>query len=36
MDIIKIGKFIANCRKGKKLTQEQLAEKLREDKHKRR
>ena len=28
MDIIKIGKFIANCRKGKKLTQEQLAEKL--------
>ena len=28
MDIIKIGKFIANCRKEKKLTQEQLAEKL--------
>ena len=28
MDLIKIGKFIANCRKGKKLTQEQLAEKL--------
>ena len=28
MDLIKIGKFIANCRKDKKLTQEQLAEKL--------
>ena len=28
MDLIKIGKFIANCRKEKKLTQEQLAEKL--------
>ena len=28
MDLIKIGKFIANCRKKKKLTQEQLAEKL--------
>ena len=28
MDIIKIGKFIAENRKGKKLTQEQLAEKL--------
>ena len=28
MDSIKIGKFIADCRKNKKLTQEQLAEKL--------
>ena len=28
MDLIKIGKFIASCRKEKKLTQEQLAEKL--------
>jgi len=28
MDLIKIGKFIAECRKDKKLTQEQLAEKL--------
>ncbi|MBQ3307904.1 MAG: helix-turn-helix domain-containing protein [Bacilli bacterium] len=28
MDLIKIGKFIADCRKRKKLTQEQLAEKL--------
>lgn len=28
MDQIKIGKFIAECRKGKKLTQAQLAEKL--------
>ena len=28
MDLIKIGKFIADCRKDKKLTQEQLAEKL--------
>ena len=28
MDLIKIGKFIANCRKEKHLTQEQLAEKL--------
>ena len=28
MDLIKIGKFIANCRKDKNLTQEQLAEKL--------
>lgn len=28
MDKVKIGKFIANCRKDKKLTQEQLAEKL--------
>ena len=28
MDLIKIGKFIANCRKDKGLTQEQLAEKL--------
>ena len=28
MDLIKIGKFIADCRKKKKLTQEQLAEKL--------
>ena len=28
MDLIKIGKFIAACRKNKKLTQEQLAEKL--------
>ena len=28
MDLIKIGKFIATCRKSKKLTQEQLAEKL--------
>jgi len=28
MDLIKIGKFIANCRKEKKITQEQLAEKL--------
>ena len=28
MDKIKIGQFIANCRKDKKLTQEQLAEKL--------
>ena len=28
MDLIKIGKFIAECRKEKKLTQEELAEKL--------
>ena len=28
MDLIKIGRFIANLRKDKKLTQEQLAEKL--------
>ena len=28
MDLIKIGKFIAEQRKKKKLTQEQLAEKL--------
>lgn len=28
MDLIKIGKFIADCRKGKSITQEQLAEKL--------
>ena len=28
MNLIKIGKFIADCRKNKKLTQEQLAEKL--------
>ena len=28
MDLKKIGKFIADCRKGKNLTQEQLAEKL--------
>lgn len=28
MDQIKIGNFIALCRKDKKLTQEQLAEKL--------
>ena len=28
MDLIKIGEFIANCRKKKKITQEQLAEKL--------
>ena len=28
MDLVKIGKFIADCRKDKKLTQEQLAEKL--------
>lgn len=28
MNLIKIGKFIANCRKAKKITQEQLAEKL--------
>lgn len=28
MDLIKIGKFIASCRKEKNLTQEQLAEKL--------
>ncbi len=28
MDLIKIGKFIADCRKGKKITQEQIAEKL--------
>lgn len=28
MDLIKIGKFIANCRKEKNITQEQLAEKL--------
>lgn len=28
MDLIKIGKFIAVCRKEKKITQEQLAEKL--------
>ena len=27
MDLIKIGKFIANCRKDKNLTQEQLSEK---------
>ena len=28
MDLIKIGKFIADCRKEKKITQEQLAEQL--------
>ena len=28
MDLIKIGKFIADCRKEKRITQEQLAEKL--------
>ncbi len=28
MDLIKIGRFIADCRKNKKITQEQLAEKL--------
>lgn len=28
MDLIKIGKYIANCRKNKGITQEQLAEKL--------
>ena len=28
MDLIKIGKFIASCRKDKKMTQEELAEKL--------
>lgn len=28
MDLIKIGKFIAECRKSKSITQEQLAEKL--------
>ncbi len=28
MDVIKIGKFIADCRKSKELTQEELAEKL--------
>lgn len=28
MDQIKIGKFIAKCRKERQLTQEQLAEKL--------
>lgn len=28
MDLIKIGKFIATCRKNKSITQEQLAEKL--------
>ena len=28
MDLIKIGKFIAECRKAKKITQEELAEKL--------
>lgn len=28
MDVVKIGKFIANCRKEKNITQEQLAEKL--------
>ena len=28
MDLIKIGKFIAECRKEKKITQEQLAQKL--------
>ena len=28
MDLIKIGKFIANCRKEKNITQEKLAEKL--------
>ena len=28
MDQMKIGKFIATCRKNKKLTQEQLAEKV--------
>lgn len=28
MDLVKIGKFIADCRKGKKITQEGLAEKL--------
>ena len=29
MDLIKIGKFIADCRKSKNITQEQLAERLR-------
>ena len=28
MDLIKVGKFISNCRKEKKMTQEQLAERL--------
>ena len=28
MDLLKIGKFIAECRKAKELTQLQLAEKL--------
>ena len=28
MDVVKIGKFIAECRKNKNITQEQLAEKL--------
>ena len=28
MNLDKIGKFISNCRKDKKLTQEQLSEKL--------
>lgn len=28
MDLVKIGKFIAKCRKNKNLTQYQLAEKL--------
>ena len=28
MDLIKIGRFIADCRKQKNITQEQLAEKL--------
>ena len=28
MDQVKIGKFIAECRKNKKITQAQLAEKL--------
>ena len=28
MDKVKIGQFIADCRKDKKITQEQLAEKL--------
>ena len=28
MDLIKVGKFIASCRKDKKITQEELAEKL--------
>lgn len=28
MDLKKIGRFIASCRKNKKLTQEQLADKL--------
>ena len=28
MDVVKIGKFIAECRKSKNITQEQLAEKL--------